>query len=198
LLPTQADWPHFAAHVRGPRTEQAAGGGVTAAYTYFRRKLVEAADRAAPQDVFRIEQAITSRLTLVTVTAERGDNVHRIFESLNNTGLKLSQADLLRNYLFMKLPTRGEHVYETYWLPLQDSLSNEELEQLMWLQLVLDGDDRVRRQDLYAAQQQRFERGGASEEKIEAYIRELHRGAALFRRLLHSEEEPDKAQILVS
>ncbi|MFG2724821.1 DUF262 domain-containing protein [Streptomyces canus] len=191
LLPTQADRSHFAAHVRGPLTEQAAGGGVAAAYSFFRRKLVEAADPAAPQDVFRIEQAITSRLTLVAVTAERGDNVHRIFESLNNTGLKLSQADLLRNYLFMKLPTRGEHVYETYWLPLQASLSNEELEQLMWLQLVLDGDDRVRRQDLYAAQQQRFEHGKATEEGIEAYIRELHRSAALFRRLLHPEEEPD-------
>ncbi|MEU3981742.1 DUF262 domain-containing protein [Streptomyces sp. NPDC026672] len=171
LLPTQADRPQFAAHVRGPRTEQSTGGSVNAAYGFFRRKLVEAADPAAPQDVFRIEQAITSRLTLVAVTAERGDNVHRIFESLNNTGLKLSQADLLRNYLFMKLHTLGEQVYETYWLPLQDSLSNEELEQLMWLQLVLDGNDRVRRQDLYASQQQRFEHGEASEEEIEAYIR---------------------------
>lgn len=191
LLPTQADRPQFAAHVRGPLAERPAGGSVAAAYSFFRRKLVETAGPTAPQDVFRIEQAITSRLTLVAVTAERGDNVHRIFESLNNTGLKLSQADLLRNYLFMRLSTRGEHVYETYWLPLQDSLSNEELEQLMWLQLVLDGDDRARRQDLYAAQQQRFERGEAGEAEIEAYVRELHRRAALFRRLLHPEEEPD-------
>jgi alkylated DNA nucleotide flippase Atl1 len=193
LLPTQADRPQFAAHVRGPLTDRAAGGGIAAAYTFFRKKLVELDDPAAPQDVFRIEQAITSRLTLVAVTAERGDNVHRIFESLNNTGLKLSQADLLRNYLFMRLPTRGEHVYETYWLPLQDSLSNDELEQLMWLHLVLDGDDRVRRQDLYAAQQQRFEDTGAGETEIEAYIRELHRRGAHFRRLLHPEEEPDPA-----
>ncbi|MFI6935720.1 DUF262 domain-containing protein [Streptomyces sp. NPDC050287] len=194
LLPTQADRPQFAAHIRGPLTAQAvAGGNVAAAYGFFRRKLVEAEDPAAPQDVFRIEQAITSRLTLVAVTAERGDNVHRIFESLNNTGLKLSQADLLRNYLFMRLPTRGEHVYETYWLPLQNMLSNDELEQLMWLQLVLDGDDRVRRQDLYAAQQQRFERDEVTEGEIEAYIRELYRHGALFRRLLHPDEEPDAA-----
>ncbi|MBZ6136476.1 MULTISPECIES: DUF262 domain-containing protein [Streptomyces] len=191
LLPTQADRPQFAAHVRGPLAEQAAGSGVATAYAFFRKKLVEADDPAAPQDVFRIEQAITSRLTLVAVTAERGDNVHRIFESLNNTGLKLSQADLLRNYLFMRLNTRGEHVYETYWLPLQDSLSNDELEQLMWLQLVLDGDDRVRRQDLYAAQQKRFEGPKTGEAEIEAYIRELHRHSTLFRRLLHPDEEPD-------
>lgn len=193
LLPTQADRPHFAAHVRGPLTGRTAGGGVATAYGFFRRKLVEADDPAAPQDVFRIEQAITSRLTLVAVTAERGDNVHRIFESLNNTGLKLSQADLLRNYLFMRLGTRGEHVYETYWLPLQDSLGNDELEQLMWLHLVLDGDDRVRRQDLYAAQQKRFEDTTTGEPEIEAYIRELHRRGAHFRRLLHPGEEPDPA-----
>ncbi|MEV7402672.1 DUF262 domain-containing protein [Streptomyces sp. NPDC091267] len=191
LLPTQADRPQFALHVRGPLAERPAEGNVAAAYSFFRRMLAGAVGPTAPLDVFRIEQAITSRLTLVAVTAERGDNVHRIFESLNNTGLKLSQADLLRNYLFMRLPTRGEHVYETLWLPLQDSLTNEELEQLMWLQLVLDGDDRVRRQDLYTVQQQRFEHDGASEAEIEAYIRELHRRAALFRRLLHPDEEPN-------
>ncbi|MGA5566110.1 GmrSD restriction endonuclease domain-containing protein [Streptomyces platensis] len=191
LLPTQADRPRFAAHIRGPLGTPADGGNVDTAYGFFRRKLVEAEDPAAPQDVFRIEQALTSRLTLVAVTAERGDNVHRIFESLNNTGLKLSQADLLRNYLFMRLPTRGEHVYETYWLPLQNSLSNDELEQLMWLQLVLGGDDRVRRQDLYASQQQHFERREITEAEIEAYIRDLRHRGALFRRLLRPEEEPD-------
>lgn len=193
LLPTQADRPQFATHVRGPLTEQTAGDRVAAAYQFFRRKLDEADAAAGSQDILHIEQAITSRLTLVVVSAERGDNVHRIFESLNNTGLKLSQADLLRNYLFMCLPTHGERIYETYWLPLQASLTNDELEQLMWLQLVLDGDDRVRRQDLYAAQQKRFEGGergtGRTEADIEAYIRELHRRSALFRKVIHPEEE---------
>lgn len=193
LLPTQADRTQFAAHIRGPLTGQDTGSGLATAYTFFRKKLVEAGDPATLQNVFRIEQAITSRLALVAVTAERGDNVHRIFESLNNTGLKLSQADLLRNYLFMRLQARGEHVYETYWLPLQKSLSNDELEQLMWLQLVLDGDDRVRRQDLYAAQQRRFEDTRAGYAEIEEYIRELHRRSAHFRRMLHPGEEPDPA-----
>ncbi|MCX5203125.1 DUF262 domain-containing protein [Streptomyces sp. NBC_00237] len=193
LLPTQADRPHYAAQIRGTHEGQAAGDNVSAAYRFFRRKLVEADDPADPRDVLRIEQAITSRLTMVSVTAEPGDNVHRIFESLNNTGLKLSQADLLRNYLFMRLPNRGERVYETYWLPLQASLSNKELEQLMWLQLVLDGDDRVRRQDLYAAQQHHFERAEASEADIEAYVKELHRRSLHFRKVIRPEEENDPA-----
>ncbi|MFF8828636.1 DUF262 domain-containing protein [Streptomyces sp. NPDC015131] len=199
LLPTQADRPQYAAQVRGTTgapgtvTERGgAGGGVAAAYDFFRRKLVEAEeDPAGPQDPLRIEQAVTTRLALVAVIADPGDNVHRIFESLNNTGLRLSQADLLRNHLFMRLPTRGEHIHETYWLPLQRSLGTDELERLMWLHLVLGGDDRVRRQDLYAAQQKHFEDAGAGEPEIEAYVRELHRRGAHLRRLLHPEEEPD-------
>ncbi|MET8437470.1 hypothetical protein ABZV61_32900 [Streptomyces sp900116325] len=52
-------------------------------------------------------------------------------------------------------------------------MSNDELEQLMWLQPVLDGDDRVRRQDLYTTQQEHFEKDKAGEAEIEAYIKEL-------------------------
>ncbi|MET8437469.1 DUF262 domain-containing protein [Streptomyces sp900116325] len=117
LLPTQADRAQFAAHICGTPADQPTGDSVTAAYKFFRQKPVQAEYPAAQQDVFRLEQAITSRLTLVAVTAERGDNVHRIFESLNNTGLKLSQADLLRNFLFMRLPTHGEDVYKSTGFP---------------------------------------------------------------------------------
>jgi hypothetical protein len=41
-----------------------------------------------------------------------GDNVHRIFQSLNATGVNLTQADLLRNLIFMLLPMRAATVYE--------------------------------------------------------------------------------------
>ena len=57
------------------------------------------------------------------MTADARDNVYRIFQSLNNTGLDLTQADLLRNYIFMHLPTRGEAVYENLWTPLQKRLN---------------------------------------------------------------------------
>ncbi|WP_306359199.1 DUF262 domain-containing protein [Nocardia sp. CC227C] len=191
LLPTQADRGAYGEHIRN--THGGSGGErVGSAYRFFRQALVAAAeDPAEPRDVSHIEKAITTRLTLVQVVADRDDNVHRIFESLNNTGLKLSQADLLRNYLFMRLPTRGEYVYQTYWLPLQRSLTNEQLEHLMWLQLVLDGGVRVRRQDMYSAQQRRFIRDGESEADIEAYVRELHRRAQQFRRIAEPEREPD-------
>jgi uncharacterized protein with ParB-like and HNH nuclease domain/alkylated DNA nucleotide flippase Atl1 len=191
LLPTQADRLHYAAHIRGTGADLTGESRITAAYRFFQRELVRDANSSDPHGIGAIEQAIASRLTLVSVTAERGDNVHRIFESLNNTGLKLSQADLLRNYLFMRLPNRGEHVYRTYWLPLQERLTNDQLELLMWLHLVLDGNDRVRRQDLYITQQQAFEKGDASEDAIEAYIKELYRRSGYFAKLVDPALESD-------
>jgi uncharacterized protein with ParB-like and HNH nuclease domain len=122
LVPTQADRASYTACLQS--TPQAGGADqIGAAYRYFVAQLADADDEAS--DIERIENAVINGLSVVSVTAHHGDNVHRIFESLNNTGLKLTQGDLLRNYLFMRLPTRGEAVYESLWLPLQDKLTSE-------------------------------------------------------------------------
>lgn len=58
-----------------------------------------------------------SKLMFVEISLDREkDNPQRIFESLNSTGLELSQADLIRNYILMGL-NRSEqsNIYENYW-----------------------------------------------------------------------------------
>ena len=54
------------------------------------------------------------KLFIVDISLERGnDNPQLIFESLNSTGLDLSQADLIRNYVLMGLePTEQERLYQ--------------------------------------------------------------------------------------
>lgn len=179
LLPTQADREAYLAVVE--RSAHAGGGdGVGAAYRFFRARLVAADDPDDPHDVERIEHAVITGLALVCVTTQPGDNVHRIFESLNNTGLALSQADLIRNYLFMRLPTRAEYVYTSTWLPLQHRLGHNReeearnLELLFWLDLVMR-DPRITQGETFAAQQARLDKM-TSEAEIEA---EVERFAAL-------------------
>ncbi len=44
------------------------------------------------------------KLEIVNITLERDrDNPQQIFESLNSTGMDLSQSDLIRNYVLMGL-----------------------------------------------------------------------------------------------
>ena len=67
------------------------------------------------------------RLFIVDVALEKDkDNPQLIFESMNSTGLDLSQADLIRNYILMgqeiNLQTK---LYENYWFPMEQVFGNE-------------------------------------------------------------------------
>jgi uncharacterized protein with ParB-like and HNH nuclease domain/predicted transport protein len=67
------------------------------------------------------------RLFVVDVALEREkDNPQLIFESLNSTGLDLSQADLIRNYVLMgqELALQTE-LYEKYWYPMESNYGND-------------------------------------------------------------------------
>jgi alkylated DNA nucleotide flippase Atl1 len=190
LLPTQADRAAYVACLDS--TPQAGGSDpIGEAYRFFTAQLVAADDPEDPTDIERIEEAIISGLALVSVTTQRGDNAHRIFESLNNTGLELTQADLLRNYLFMRLPTRGETVYTSLWLPLQRSLPGKNLELLFWLDLV-QADPRVKQTDTYVAQQLRLD-AIPTEQGIEDEVGRLARLGSLLKLILEPQDEPDGA-----
>lgn len=62
-----------------------------------------------------------AKLVLVDVSLDRTrDNPQLIFESMNSTGLELSQADLIRNYILMGLePQLQTELYKTYWRPME-------------------------------------------------------------------------------
>ncbi len=167
VLPTQADRVSYLSVVRSA-PDAGRGDRVGEAYNHFRAKIAAADDPDDPHDLEEIENAVVNGLALVVVTAEPRDNAHRIFESLNNTGLQLTQSDLLKNYLFMRLGDRGEDVYASIWLPLEKKLSAENLELLFWLDLV-QTDERAKQSDTYVGQQKRLEKlRGPSE--IEAEI----------------------------
>jgi uncharacterized protein with ParB-like and HNH nuclease domain len=72
-----------------------------------------------------------TKLMFVEVSLERGkDDPQRIFESLNSTGLKLEQGDLIRNYILMGLNPKDQNkIYQSYWEIIEklakDDISNE-------------------------------------------------------------------------
>lgn len=62
-----------------------------------------------------------NKLMFVEVSLERGkDDAQRIFESLNSTGLELSQADLIRNFILMGLSRKKQNdIYVKYWQKIE-------------------------------------------------------------------------------
>ena len=81
------------------------------AYTYFRELL-----RGPGVDPAQIYEGV-HRLVVVDVKLQLAvDNPQLIFESLNSTGIDLTQSDLIRNYLLMGLPEEDQtRLYNDYW-----------------------------------------------------------------------------------
>ena len=71
------------------------------------------------------------KIIYVDIALEKDkDDPQKIFESLNSTGLDLSQGDLIRNYILMDLEREKQNfVYKNLWLPIENnckiSLGNE-------------------------------------------------------------------------
>jgi len=70
-----------------------------------------------------------SKLMFVEISLDREkDDPQRIFESLNSTGLELSQADLIRNYILMGLKRRDQNkIYQNYWEVIEKLAKDETL-----------------------------------------------------------------------
>lgn len=195
VLPTQADRAAYRGRIeRAP--DAAEGSRISEAHQFFLTKLAGLArsdhdGEAESLSPAEVESAVVAGLSIVSVTTGENDNAHRIFESLNNTGLKLTQGDLLRNYLFMQLPTRADEVYTTLWLPLQELLSNEELEALFWLDLVQE-DPKARQAEIYAGQQHRM-RAIQGEADVRDEVARFLALGRLYDVMLRPEKETDAA-----
>jgi uncharacterized protein with ParB-like and HNH nuclease domain/alkylated DNA nucleotide flippase Atl1 len=98
-----------------------------------------------------IENAVQLGLKFVSITAKNDDNVYRIFESINNTGVALSQADLIKNLVFMELGSDSERIHATLWNAIQKDLSAEDIENLFWIEAQWRN-PLVRKLDIYEAQ----------------------------------------------
>ena len=65
--------------------------------------------------VDELYSAIT-KLEIINITLNQEDNPQLIFESLNSTGVALSEGDKIRNYILMGLPNDLQNdYYEKYW-----------------------------------------------------------------------------------
>lgn len=61
------------------------------------------------------------KLEIISITLNHEDNPQLIFESLNSTGMDLSEGDKIRNYVLMGLDTHiQEKYYSRYWNKIEE------------------------------------------------------------------------------
>lgn len=83
---------------------------ITANYDYFRKRIA-----GSELTADHLRSAI-EKLMIIDIKLDKDDDAQRIFESLNSTGLELSEGDKIRNFMLMGLdPASQEEYYESYW-----------------------------------------------------------------------------------
>lgn len=66
------------------------------------------------------------RLEIISIELDRDDDAQLIFESLNSTGLALTEADKIRNYLLMALTAEEQQTcFKEYWQKIEEATESE-------------------------------------------------------------------------
>jgi uncharacterized protein with ParB-like and HNH nuclease domain len=168
------------------------------AYDFFKDRISEEClEGQVPLDPIALKRILLQQLTLVHITVDEKDNPYLIFESLNHKGTPLTQADLVRNSFFMRLPReRHEEIYNEIWLPVQQRFSKcgekeylEELTNAFWYYLRKDGQrTTVVYNQVYQDIKVRIDRDGVN---LEGLLQELLRFAEYYRRFRFPEVEAE-------
>jgi uncharacterized protein with ParB-like and HNH nuclease domain len=178
LMPTQVDRETYKNFINGVQTSQ--DNPLTAAYNYFDKKL-----KQVNVESEKLKKIITSYFSVVSIVLDADDNPYLVFESLNAKGRPLTQADLIRNYFFMRIHVNEQdRVYTDYWLPMQTAL-NEYLTEFIRHFLMIDGNV-IKQSDVYYSLKENVSTKNAIE-----YVQNLQKFSIFYQRLIYPEFEPD-------
>lgn len=116
LKPIKKDMDAFDSLLYKPKDQYIKGSNVTRNYEFFYDKIIKSG--LTMDELFET----IKKLEVINIKLDEDDDPQLIFESLNSTGLDLSEADKIRNYLLMSLaPAEQDDLYTRYWNPIEES-----------------------------------------------------------------------------
>jgi uncharacterized protein with ParB-like and HNH nuclease domain len=137
-----------------------------------------------------------AKLIFVDIALDRQkDNPQRIFESLNSTGLELSQADLIRNYILMGQPRAAqESLFKKFWEPIEANAKNQTLNEskvsdFIRDYLTLKEKDIPNKGAVYEKFKERFPVPNSDD--LKAALEEIRTLSEVYKKLLNPSLEPD-------
>ena len=191
LLLTQSDGPTLMRVVDGKEPPEKQSKRILENFEFFKEKIA-----TSNLDLNTLYKGV-GKLIVVDISLDREhDNPQLIFESLNSTGLELSQADLIRNYVLMGLESKDqEALYKDHWFPMEQSFSQTSYAEIFdrfmrdYLTLKLGRIPNIR--EVYGEFKTYAKTNGISNGSIMATVADIHRFSKYFVRIA-LEREDDK------
>lgn len=123
LKPFRDDCEAFDRLIFKGEEEYVKNSKVTLNYQYFYHRITQDRELSV-DDLFRAIERL--EIIDIQLEPEHGDDPQLIFESLNSTGLDLTESDKIRNFILMGLdPVTQEEYYDQYWNPIEKYCRDE-------------------------------------------------------------------------
>jgi len=178
VLPTQGDREAFRAIVRH---KTPLPSRLTDCYDFFLSRLKTRKGLSA-EFLEAVYLVVVDRLSLVGITCEEQDNPHLIFESLNAKGEKLTPADLIRNFLLMRIHVDQQlAVFDQSWRPIQEALADQ-LTEFVRHYLMKEGKI-IKSADIYFELKDRL--SSATPDQPKQLLADLHRHGMHYARFIN-------------
>jgi uncharacterized protein with ParB-like and HNH nuclease domain len=179
LQPTQVDRDIFHQLIQDNESNEVIeNNSILECYTFFFKKI-----RQLNSDLQQLQKIICTNLSVVSVVLSSNDDPYLVFESLNAKGRALTQADLIRNYFFMRIHVdKQDLIYTKYWQPMQELLGDN-LTEFIRHYLTKNGID-VKQSDIYFQLKEKINQSDAL-----SHLQDLYKFADYYSRLLNPELE---------
>lgn len=203
LLPTTkyGDRDSYLSIIVGNKPAPINGSQIHPAYLFYRdaiSKKMESAEMKA-ETLFLV---IVNSLQVVFINLNHDERPYQIFESLNAKGKPLTQADLVRNYIAMKLPeARQPEIFENHWSVIEELLQEKrqvgrsrlgELTAFIRHYLAYRNGILGNEEHVYARFRDRIESEFNTPTLFENEVKTLKQFSIYYDRFLRPQNEPDK------
>lgn len=162
---------------------EAGTGKIGLAHKFFTEKIASVVFEKGVTSS-HIAKAVLDGLIIVEITTDQNDNPHRIFQTLNSTGVGLEEVDKLRSHFFMLLPNDHENAHSAYWKPMEQNLGSG-LGRFLHVDVVSwgSGHETTKTSDVYARWRDLLAGIEFDEDAIRERLVQLHGRSKLYRRM---------------
>lgn len=119
IEPVKGDRQAYYALINRDSDKYVVSSNIMINYEFFRQELRNLPPDISYTDIYNA----LDELKIVPILLDDNDNAQEVFESINSTGLKLTEADKIRNFVLMRVKTEQQPgFYKSYWEPIESNV----------------------------------------------------------------------------
>lgn len=167
LKPIQSDNDQFVLLMKNDINSIDTNSNIFINYNYLKKLIQKEIDKGnSIKDILSGLKKLTSA---VIILDPREDDPQVVFESINSTGLDLSLADLIRNFILMT-DKKQEELFENYWIKIEKNVTQAKMTAFITDYLQFACREKVSSQNAYEIFKSHFRANGFTNEEL---LREL-------------------------